>query len=154
MWSYGGWGPGGSRYFFSFFADLESRLAKLLFVKRPFCICSVIFSRLASLSPNSSALRSWLSGLHLHLLFAAPAPGCSWTPGRNRQKWLQFGSWRVPQGCSSRAWLQGWGDLGCRASGVLDCFGKAHYLFPLSALLAGFFFFFNWSIVDLQTMLW
>ncbi|TEA29795.1 hypothetical protein DBR06_SOUSAS7110051, partial [Sousa chinensis] len=32
-------------------------------------------SRPASLSPNSPALRSWLSGLHLHLLFAAVAPG-------------------------------------------------------------------------------
>lgn len=138
MWSYGGWRPGGSRYFFSF-ADLESRFAKLLFVERPFCICSVLFSRPASLSPNSPAVRSWPSGLHLHLLFAAVAPG------------LQVGNFRsgsslgagvslrgVPPGCGSRGGV----TWAAEPLGFWACFGKARYLFPLSALLAGFFFFF------------
>ena len=78
---------------------LSSSLAKDHFacLFSPLCL-SVLSFRPASLPPNSSALRSRPSGLRLRLLSAASAPGCSWTPGRNLHRGLQFGGWPVPQG--------------------------------------------------------
>lgn len=139
---------GGRSDVFSFCPGLGVNLLSRL--SQEFCSDSTFLPQASGSPPDSLALSSWLSAPHLHLPFAAPAPGCSG---------LQVGPYRgaglSPQGHSSWAWLQGWrlgqipswsyGFSGLGNSlpgteeatlvpGVLDCLGKVltHRLFLLA----------------------